>query len=235
MGRKTSKNFKIGDTFLTWIVEECVNPKKYRYRCRCSECNVEREFIKYNLLRGSYAPCKKCGHTKVKDLHIIRKHFNCELNGSVFTDPKDFSLTQSYWFVCNKKHNFKSSIKDFTLDRCLSCQTPLRNAPAKVEAYEYALQYFKSIFNSVIELDKHTIILQDISVAVSIVENDRYTNHRTYFGGEGELLEEVMYFKDLKSKLISQGFKYETFQTENNLKNNVDNLKQLVIRLVHKI
>ena len=139
MAKKSKKQFNIGDKFLSWEVISCEDPKKYRYLCRCS-CGSEKVFNKYNLLRGSYAPCKNCDSAKLSNVAYLRRYWNSELNGVTFTRPQDFSLTQSYWFMCDNKHNIKSTIKDFSVERCLGCKTNIKSSFYREQAYEYALE-----------------------------------------------------------------------------------------------
>ncbi len=230
---RNKKPFKLGDTFLTWVVQELVNPKKYRYLCKCSECGQEKEFIKYNLLKGSYAPCKKCGHKKVRNIPLIKDHWNSELNGAIFDNPENFSLTQSYWFICDNGHNFKSSIKDFRLDRCLGCTENPPNHPSKIQAKEYAIQYFKSV-SSVKELEFNMLFLEAFDTVITLVEEDRYVNYRNYFSSEEEMLKEISVSKRLEQHLKSQGFDFIQVKLGRNLKNNVDTFKELMIQLVQR-
>lgn len=231
---KTRKIMNIGDVFLTWEVKELVNPKKYRYKCVCTDCGQSREFIKYNLLKGSYAPCKKCGHKKIGNIPLIKKHWNSELNGTIFTSPEHFSLTQSYWFICNKGHNFKSSIKDFSLDRCLGCSEVPPNHPSKIQAKEYAIQYFK-VLGRVVEYKPFLLYIKERNIALYIVEEDRYTSYKNYFESEGAMLKEFEMVLGLEREFSKIGAKFIVQKVEKNLKNNVDIFKELMIRLVHEL
>lgn len=231
---RNKKNISIGETFLSWEVIELVNPKKYRYKVRCTECGKEREFIKYNLLKGSYAPCKTCGHKKIRNIPLIRKHWNCELNGVIFDKPENFSLTQSYWFICNEGHNFKSSIKDFKLERCLGCHENPPNHPSKVQAREYAIQYFKTV-TRVDEPQQFLLYLELFKTFVYLVEEDRFTTYSNYFKSEAEMLDEIRFVKQLKHMTSKDGLNFVSVMVAKNLKDNVDRLKALMIELVHQV
>lgn len=238
MGRKTKKDFKIGDSFLSWVVIELQDAKKYKYLCRCSECGEERSFNKYNLLRGSYAPCRKCAHLKIKNISLIKKHWNCELNRAIFTKPQDFSLTHSYWFICDKGHNFKSSIKDFSLDRCLSCKNQLKNSTSRTQITEFALEYFNSVFDNVFlheELSMITIEHDDIMIDIVFNEVDRFTSYRNYYNNEEELINDLTSLKKLEMTSKEQGYQFHLFEVESNFKINVDKLKDLMIQLVQRL
>lgn len=230
---RIKKPFNIGDIFLSWKVIDLVNPKKYRYLCRCTECGQEKEFIKYNLLKGSYAPCKRCGHKKIKNIPLIKKHWNSELNEVIFNNPEHFSLTQSYWFICDKGHNFKSSIKDFRLNRCLGCIENPPNHPSKVQAKEYATQYFRSVGN-VKELDHYMLLIEAFNTVIALVEDDRYVNYRNYFSSEEEMLNEISIVKRMEQAIKVQGFDFIQVKLGSNLKNNVDIFKELMIQLVQR-
>lgn len=229
MVRKTSKQFNIGDKFLSWEVVECVEPKKYRFLCRCS-CGNERVFYKYNLLKGSYAPCKSCGYSKLANTSAIKKHWNCELNGALFTKPHDFSLTQSYWFICDKGHNFKSSIKDFKLDRCLGCKNKTSEDSSKTQTIEFALQLFSSFCNDIVN-DDNFLFVSDLNLAISFNEIDRFDSYRNYFDSEEALIKEITTLKTLENKAKEKGYNYVDFKVEKSLDKNVDTLKQLMVSL----
>ena len=230
---RNKKIVNIGDIFLSWRVIELINPKKYRYKCKCTECGIEREFVKYNLLKGSYAPCKKCGHKKLANIPLIKKHWNCELNGAIFDNPENFSLTQSYWFVCDNGHNFKSSIKDFRLDRCIACTEYPPNHPSKTEAKEFALQYFRTV-SSVKELEHYLIYISEFNVVLHLHESDRYSLSRTYFKSENEIIAELDLINNTKSKLQKVDIGFIQVPLSKNLKDNVDTFKQLMIQLIHR-
>ena len=228
---RIKRKLNIGDTFLTWKVEKLVNPKKYRYLCRCTECGQEKEFIKYNLLKECYAPCKKCGYKKIKNIPLIKKHWNSELNGTTFSNPEEFSLTQSYWFICEKGHNFKSNIKDFKLERCLGCIEAPPNHPSKIQAKQYALQYFKST-GSVRELNYNMLLIETFNVVLTLVEDDRYTSYRNYFCNEEEMLREISNTKRIEQDLRASGYEVVSVKTKKNLKENVDTFKKLMLQWV---
>lgn len=231
---RDKKNIEIGEVFLSWEVIELVNPKKYRYKCRCTECGKEKEFIKYNLLKGSYAPCRTCGHKKLKNIPLIKKHWNCELNGAIFDKPESFSLTQSYWFICNKGHNFKSSIKDLKLERCLGCHENPPNHPSKIQAREYALQYFKTV-TRVEEPQPFLLYLELFKTFIYLVEADRFTTYSNYFKSETEMLNEIRFIKQLEYTTSKDGLGFVQILASRNLRDNVDNFKELMVRLVHQV
>lgn len=182
-------------------------------------------------MNGKYAPCKKCGHKKISNVPLIRKHWNCELNGKVFLDPAQFNLTQSYWFICNKGHNFKSSIKDFDLCKCRGCIEHPPNHPSKTQTMEFLHQYFDS-FTDVIEYEGFILAVPLLKVAIHLHENDRYKSHRNYFNNEEEMLNEVLEIKAFEKDLRMLGFDFTTFEVEKNFKDNVDKLRNLMVTLV---
>jgi len=231
---RNKKIINIGETFLSWEVIGLANPKKYRYKVKCTECSVEREFIKYNLLKGSYAPCKTCGYKKVKNIPLIKRHWNCELNGIIFDKPENFSLTQSYWFICNKGHNFKSNIKDFELNRCLGCYENPPNHPSKVQAREYALQYFKTV-TTVNEPHQFLLYLESFKTFLYLVEEDRFTTYSNYFKSETEMAEEIKFIKQLDYMTSKDGLNFVQVSVAKNLKDNVDKFKELMVKLVHRV
>lgn len=231
---RKKKSISIGEVFLSWEVIELVNPKKYRYKVRCTECGKEREFIKYNLLKGSYAPCKTCGHKKITNITLIKRHWNYELNGMIFDNPENFSLTQSYWFICNEGHNFKSSIKDFNLDRCLGCHENPPNHPSKVQAKEYAIQYFKTV-TRVDEPQPFLLYLELFRTFIYLVEDDRFATYSNYFKSEAEMLEEIKFIKQLNYATSKDGLGFIKVEIARNLKDNVDKFKELMVELIHQV
>ncbi|MCI9070227.1 MAG: hypothetical protein HFJ13_12025 [Clostridium sp.] len=231
---KEKKQLNIGDMFLTWEVVELVNPKKYRYKCRCCECGREKEFIKYNLLKGSYAPCKKCGYKKIKNTTSIKKHWNSELNGAIFDNPQNFSLTQSYWFICNKGHNFKSSIKDFNTNKCLGCIKASPHATYKLQAKEFALQYFK-VLGNIYEIDNYSLMLSEYNLILNLIEEDRFNNYRNYFETDEEMIKDINKLNELEQYCKNNNIKFIQIKLEKSFKNNVDKLESLMLSLIHNL
>lgn len=227
---RIKRQLNFGDIFLTWEVIELVNPKKYRYLCRCTECGIEKEFIKYNLLKGSYSPCKKCGHKKIKNIPLIKKHWNCELNGVLFDNPENFSLTQSYWFLCAEGHNFKCSIKDFSLNRCTSCKEHPPIHPTKIKTKEFIFRYFKAI-TSVSEIGDFTLMIPEFNLVIHLEEDDRYRNHRNYFSGEAAMLKDIDYVKNLELTCKDDGIEFKKLHIGKNFKNNIDTFRSLMVEL----
>lgn len=231
MTKKTKKQFNIGDKFLSWEVISCVDSKKYRYLCRCC-CGSEKIFNKYNLLRGSYAPCKNCDSAKLTNISSLKKYWNSELNGVTFTRPQNLSLTKSYWFMCDNKHNIRSTIKDFSVERCLGCKTNIKSSFHREQAYEYALQLFRSIFDNVY-IEHYSIVIRDIKVAILAIEKDRFDSYRNYYNSEDEYIKDLTKFQMLKQFYKSNNYSIFDIRLENNLEKNVDTLKQLVLQLTH--
>lgn len=227
---RVKKIVNIGDIFLSWKVTELVNPKKYRYKCRCTECGIEKEFVKYNLLKGTYAPCRVCGHKKLTNIPLLKKHWNTELNEAIFDNSGNLSLTKSYWFICNKGHNFKSSIKDFKLERCLGCIENPPNHPSKIEAKEYAVQLFSNI-SLAYPLDNFLIYLYDLNTFLYLIESDRFERYSNYFSSEKEMIEELEYTSYIRSKIESGGHRFVRVDLEKDLKKNVDIFKEVMILL----
>lgn len=231
---RNKKIINIGETFLSWEVIGLADPKKYKYKVKCTECGKEREFIKYNLLKGSYAPCKTCGYKKIKNIPLIKKHWNYELNGLMFKNPENFSLTHSYWFCCDKGHNFKSSIKDFDLSRCLGCHENPPNHPSKVEAREYALQYFNTV--TIVEEPQPFLLYLDIfKTFIYLVEDDRFATYSNYFKSEAEMLEEIKLINHLNYTTSKDGLGFIKVEITRNLKENVDIFKELMLKLIHRV
>ena len=231
MAKKSKKQFNIGDKFLSWEVISCEDPKKYRYLCRCS-CGSEKVFNKYNLLRGSYAPCKNCDSAKLSNVAYLRRYWNSELNGVTFTRTQDFSLTQSYWFMCDNKHNIKSTIKDFSVERCLGCKTNIKSSFYREQAYEYALQLFRSIFDNVY-IESYSIVIGDLKVAIIAIEKDRFDSYRNYYNNEAEFIRDATKLQMLKQFYKSNGYTIFDIKLENNLEKNVDIFRNLMVQLTH--
>lgn len=224
----SKKSFNIGDKFLSWEVIECVNPKKYRYLCRCS-CGKEREFNKYNLLRGSYAPCKECGHAHLSNTALIRKHWNTELNGQHFTKAQDFNLSTSYWFICENGHNFKSTIKDFALHKCLSCKNEFKSNTPRMMLMEFATALFQKIYGEV-RIEGFAVIVPKAKKSFYIIESDRFSNYRNYYKSEDDMVNDSVNIRKSQMDLIGLGYVTRTFNlSSKSFKKNVDSFTKFVI------
>ena len=222
------KNFKVGDVFTTWEVVKCIDSKSYKYLCVCNKCGAEKSFIKYNLLKGSYSLCKSCAPNSIKNINLIRFHWNTELNGISFTKPQDFNLERPYWFICDKFHNFKSSIKDFSLSRCRSCKEKELDSKNKIMIYTIAVKVLKAMFD-IVEDDDCWILIPDLNFALHLIEKDKFSNFRKYFTSERAMLE---YLKDNKNRATSyekQGYTIKEFCLENDFKKDIDNFKKSVL------
>lgn len=122
MGRKPSKNLKIGDIFHTWeVISEA---KNYNYNCKCIECGDEKVINKYALLNNTYALCKKCGVKSILESNIdtILRYWNKDLNGSYTIEEILENPSTIYWFTCSKGHNFRKTIRDFSPESCPTCK-----------------------------------------------------------------------------------------------------------------
>lgn len=98
--------------------------KNYNYICKCIECGEEKSISKYNLLRNTYALCKKCGVKSVLEANIseILKYWNKDLNNITNMQEMYDNPSAIYWFTCSKGHNFRKTIRDFSPDQCPTCK-----------------------------------------------------------------------------------------------------------------
>ena len=231
MLKKSKFNFNIGDMFSSWQVVECVEPKKYKYLCRCS-CGNERVFYKYNLLRNAYSTCKKCGNKQLKNIRDIKTYWNYELNGCIFTSTKDFSMEYPYWFICDNGHNFKSTLKDFSLDKCLSCKCNIKSDKYRVEMLEYAYKFFSTIYNNV-EKTSDVVYVHGAKLVLSFIESDRFISYRNYYCSEEELLDHAMSLKKEELAATSKGYKFIQLEVTNSFEKNVDKISEIMISLMH--
>lgn len=230
MKRKSKYKFEIGDMFSSWKVIKCVDKKKYRYLCKC-ECDKEKVFYKYNLLKGKYAPCKNCAHLGEYNLKEIKISWNNELNGCNFKETL-VNNNSMFWFKCKKGHNFKSTIKDFSYNKCLSCKKTLDKDFIKEQVLEYLYKLSALIFNSV-ESEMGWVIINDIKLAIYIEEKDRRSNFKKYVSSESDLLKEVHILKEKTKEFKEKGYEVEVIKIENNFVRSVDKIQEKMIRWIY--
>lgn len=228
----TKKQFNIGDTFLSWEVIEPVPNKKYRYLCRCTECGKEKEFGKYNLLNGRYAPCKSCGYSRLGNIPLIKKHWNSELNECIFTKPQDFDLTKSYWFMCENGHNFRSTIKDFSLNKCLSCQHKLKEDTPRLTIMQFAQKLLKEIYGCDIIVERYFVEIPNKKIVFYLVEADRFNTYRNYYKEEAQMLTDIVYLKTSQNTHKLHGYSIYSLNVGEDFEKNVDSLCDLMLQCV---
>lgn len=224
------RNFNIGDRFSSWEVIKCVDSKKYRYLCRCVGCGAEKIFMKYNVLRGSYSICKTCAPDTIKNINKIKYHWNIELNGTPFTKPQDFDLNRPYWFVCNNLHNFRSSIKDFSLSHCMGCKGKEIDSNNKLMVYTVIAR----VLNAMTEIEEHEdfwIISRALGIALHIIEGDKFSNFRKYFNSENEMFTYLNKNEATSEKFSKEGLAVKTLKLENNFEKDIDKFRQTVLYL----
>lgn len=218
-----NKKINIGDTFLSWKVKEPDSNKRYYYICECVECGAIRSFCKYNLLKGSYAPCRKCGHKSIGNISKIRRYWNPELNESVFTKIQDYNLTSSFWFLCPNGHNFKSTLKDFNLKNCLSCASNLKSDTAKTQILEYSYSFFKHFCQSV-KIDNDCLTVEELRLIIYFVEQDKFTSYRNYFKNESDMFKYINHINLYKANITNSGYTFLEVTITENLNNNIAEL-----------
>ena len=227
--RKNKDDF-IGRKFLCWEVIKENNDKKYYYTCKC-ECGNKKQFYKYNLLKGSFSLCPTCGNANIKNISIIRKHWNIELNGCLFSNINHFDINKSYWFICNNNHNFKSSIKDFTLSRCLSCKNENNEHSSLTTCFEFSLQLFRKFFKDIVACDNNIAYISSKNLAICFHEENRFSNFRQYYKNELEYLTHMEHIKIVENNFLYDGKEFKYFSVSKNFLENVENLEKLVLKL----
>ena len=220
----------ISDVFSSWEVIKCTDSKKYKYLCRCQGCGKEREFVKYHLLNGSYSICKTCAPATIKNISKIKYHWNTELNGTPFTRPQDFDLNRPYWFICNSLHNFRCSIKNFSLSHCASCKGKQTHSSNKLKIYGVAVKVLGAMMD-IEEQEDFWIVNRDLNFAIHIVEGDRFSNFRKYFSSEKEMFSCLEYTRSIIEKYESEGLTTKEFFLQNNFEKDVDKFKEQVLYL----
>lgn len=226
---ESKKSFNIGDMFMSWKVIAPVPNKKYRYLCRCIECKSEKEFLKYNLLNGMYSHCKKCAPNFIKNIPEIRKHWNTELNGVVFTKPQDFDLSKSYWFLCSSGHNYKSSIKYFSETECPQCSEKVFDSNIKDLTFEYFKLLLKSMYNPVTILEYYTIVVPATNKVYRLLESNRYSDHFLYFKNQSEAIKELDHISKSNKQLKDEGYEIIQIFVEDKILKNVDTIEKIML------
>lgn len=215
--------------FTSWKVICPTKENKYRYLCRCVECNSEKEFSKYKLLSGNYSYCKQCAHNFIKDIPEIRKHWNTELNKTVFTKPQDFNLNKEYWFMCDKGHNFKSSIKNYSNSKCISCQERSFDSSIKELTFEYLKLLLTALWSDIDISKDYVIIVPMLKKVFRLVEHDRYAAHFKYFKREQDMIDELEDLSKFNLEYKNKGFDVISIQIENNILKNVDTIEKTML------
>lgn len=227
--RKVVKNIEIGEKFTTWEVIALADPKKYRYLCRCS-CGNEKEFYKYVLRRNIYGLCKSCNPAIVKNLNKIKTHWNSELNKTPFTKAQDFNVSKRYWFICKNNHNFKSTLRDFSLDHCCSCRDKVKGSNDKEIFFEAALTLFKELFE-VIEVIDYNIKIPQLKALITFTDEDRDKAFKNYYKNEIEYLKALEKQETIIESFKTKGYNtYEIFIV-NNYNKNIDTVSNLMLKL----
>lgn len=219
----------IGDRFCSWEVIGRHNGKNL---CRCF-CGTEKSFTTSNLLQGNYGACSKCGHDGLTNLDEIKKYWNSDLNRTPFTNPKDFKLNKKYWFTCSSNHNFKAFLKSFDLKNCHLCNTYIENAEFKIEAFKFATELFSYIYNIKIDKNKYLIIIEEIKAVICFMEYNRFSDYKYYYPNDSTMLKSAGAFKELEKQYTEAGYNYINYECQNNFFKNVDNIKELVVSLIH--
>lgn len=183
----------VGSRVDTWEVLEIYDKKtKTRLvkmcRCKCYICGAEKN-LEYHVLRKHKSTvCNRCYNSLVEDQ--IKKYWNEELNKKPFN--LNLSSVRSYWFNCPNGHIFKSSIRDFSLDKCSFCQSKTKERLA--DAYLLFLKkYFDSFMpKSNFVLSKglvNYIYLKKFKSYIIIEEGDFKQNFKSYLGSENKFLD----------------------------------------------
>lgn len=242
-------NISIGDTFHTWKVIKKDDKEKYCYNyiCQCIGCGDKKIISKYKLLNNSYAICKKCGVKNVleKNWDLIKKYWNSDLNPIVDIDEILKNPTNLYWFTCPNGHNFKKTIRDFSISKCPSCrksQERLKQDNALLTLYNnerIALsilnEIYSSMFNEVIKLSNTDLLIKDINLIVSVQGLNHMQYNKLYHNNESEFLSIVESDRAKAAKYKDEGFKYKIFTITKNFAEDIDKIKKFVLEFSQEI
>lgn len=237
MGRRLKQPFNIGDKFLTWIVQERIEPKnKYRYKCVCEVCGATKEFNKYSLLKGKYTPCRACVSQYMSIDKDMKRLWNCTLNGFVLNSIRDISITKKYWFLCEHGHNYKASYKNFKATTCPVCSNNQSTHPCRIEAYEIAYKFFSKIYGSkeVTKEDNFILVIEPLELAIAFYEEDRYTSYSKYYKNETEFINDATLLKQTESGFKKLGFKFNHCKVPKSFKKSVDDISSIVLQCVYQ-
>lgn len=199
----------IGKIFSSWKVIELVDKKTYRYKCQCIHCGTEREFIKYNLLKGKYKCCSKDCIQQTINLKTIKDHWSCELNGFMLNSLSQINLSKKYWFICNNNHNFKCRISDFSLEKCLGCKTNNKsesNVDSFVRLFKNSLDELGINYN---EPMQNVLRIDSRAMFVHIREADRYKTIKKYFDNEKKYLHELQKLDIIREEQRTLNFEFK--------------------------
>lgn len=219
--------------FLSWKVIQAAD-KKYYYECECVECGSVRKFNKYNLLAGSYKPCKGCANKHIKDMDLLKRYWNVDLNGEMFTFSSTFNISKKYWFKCSNGHNFKSNLKNFSLKKCTSCNRKVNIDNTKGYYFEILNNVLTNLFE-VVELMEYNIFYLPIyNVAIRLVEKDRYSNYKKYFNSENDMLEEFYKVRSFRDHNFSGAENFYIINSKDSIVETVDAIGQVANKIYIK-
>lgn len=225
------KNIEIGETFHTWTVVAVSDPKKYRYVCKCS-CGNEAIFNKYALRKGFYGLCKSCNPSVVRNLNKIKRYWNSELNKTPFTKPQDFSVSKKYWFLCENNHNFRSSLRDFSLDKCCSCRDKVKSSNEKIIFFKSLVELLQDL-GIKIEINDYNIKIPSLKVIIFVTDDDRDSSFKKYFKSEVEYLKAIEKQQSIIETSINENYKVMEIFIVDDYYKNIDTLGKLMLKLTY--
>lgn len=223
------KDINIGESFSTWKVISIVDPKKYKYLCRCS-CGNEKVFNKYVLRKGLYGLCKSCNPSVTRNLNKIKIHWNSELNKTPFTKPQDFNVSKQYWFICENNHNFKSNLRDFSLDKCCSCRDKVKSSNEKIVFFKALTELFLELGIEII-IDEYNIKIPNLKALIVITDEDRDSSFKKYYKNELEYLKALEKQDSMVEQSIKESYTIFKIFIVDDYKKNIDTLGKLMLKL----
>lgn len=224
------ENLKIGELFGTWKVVSLIDSKKHLYKCKCVDCGNEKEYNKYILRYNKYGLCKACNPKIVRNLSKIKIHWNSELNKTPFTKVQDFNPGKRYWFICNNNHNFKSTLKDFSLKNCCSCRDKLSGSQDKDLFFASTKSLCSDLFDHIETFD-YNIKIPSIKALIVFSDEDKDSAFKKYYKSEIDYLKAVEKQENIITSFEQEGYTvYEIFIV-NNYQKNIDTISRLMVKL----
>lgn len=224
------ENLKIGEVFGTWKVVSLIDSKNHIYKCKCEDCGNEKEYSKYILRYNKYGLCKSCNPKIFRNLNKIKIHWNSELNKTPFTKLQDFNPAKKYWFICNNNHNFKSNLKDFSLENCCSCRDKVKGSHEKELFFSTAISLCTDLYDS-IEIIDYNIKIPSIKALIVFSDEDKDTAFKKYYKSEVEYIKALEKQENIISSFEQEGYIVYNVFIVNNYEKNIDTISKLMVNL----
>lgn len=154
---------------------------------------------------------------------------------------------KKYWFTCSEGHEFQRTPFEISQGRwCPYCD----NHFTESRLATVCKQMFDAMYDNVVtehqfpievEINGSSrtlypdIIIEDIKLAIEIHGEQHRKFSKMHHGTEANFLDQLDRDKAKKLWLINHGYRYKIIEATNNFEKDIDNLKNFIVELVHKL